>query len=233
VSEKQNEISALKPLLTASLVKGRILSLDAMHTQRDMCAQIHRLDGDYVLIAKDNQPTLHEDIADLFEDRTPDRRRWQQTETWDKAHGRLEHRQITCSPDLNDWFGKQWEGIEQVFRLERTALLFKTGQLRHEVVYGLSSLSMQQAPPVRLLALIRDHGAIENRLHHRRDVSLGEDACQTRTGPVPSILAQLNSTTLSLMDRVGVHNVARPLRYFDAHLEQALALVLTGHCSVF
>lgn len=32
----------------------------------------------------------------------------------------LEHRQITCSPDLNDWFGKQWEGIEQVFRLERT-----------------------------------------------------------------------------------------------------------------
>jgi hypothetical protein len=37
-----------------------------MHTQRDMCAQIHRLDGDYVLIAKDNQPTLHEDIADLF-----------------------------------------------------------------------------------------------------------------------------------------------------------------------
>jgi predicted transposase YbfD/YdcC len=233
VSEKQNEISALKPLLTASLVKGRILSLDAMHTQRDMCAQIHRLDGDYVLIAKDNQPTLHEDIADLFEDRTPDRRRWQQTETWDKAHGRLEHRQITCSPDLNDWFGKQWEGIEQVFRLERTALLFKTGQLRHEVVYGLSSLSMQQAPPVRLLALIRDHWAIENRLHHRRDVSLGEDACQTRTGPVPSILAQLNSTTLSLMDRVGVHNVARQMRYFDAHLEQALALVLTGHCSVF
>lgn len=233
VGEKQNGISALKPLLTASLVKGRILSLDAMHTQRDMCAQIHRLDGDYVLIAKDNQPTLHEDIADLFEDRTPDRRRWLQAETWDKAHGRLEHRQITCSPDLNDWFGKKWEGIEQVFRLERTTLLLKTGQLRHEVVYGLSSLSMQQAPPARLLSLIREHWAIENRLHHRRDVSLGEDACQTRTGPVPSLLAQLNSTVLSLMDRAGVRNVARQMRYFDAHLEQALALVLTGHCSVY
>ncbi len=64
--------------------------------------------GSFVLIAKDNQPTLKEDIADLFEDPTPDRRRWQEAETWDKGHGRLEHRQIVCSPDLNDWFAKEW-----------------------------------------------------------------------------------------------------------------------------
>jgi hypothetical protein len=48
-----------------------------------LCAQIQRFGGDYILIAKDNQPTLHEDSADLFEDRTPDRRRWKQAETWD------------------------------------------------------------------------------------------------------------------------------------------------------
>ena len=140
---------------------------------------------------------------------------------------------MTCSPDLNDWFGKDWEGIEQVFRLERTVQILKTGRVRHEVVYGLSSLSMQQAPLQRLLQLIRGHWGIENRLHHRRDVSLGKDACQSRTGPVPSLLAQLNSTVLSLMDQAGVRNVARQMRYFDAHVEQALALLLTGHCSVF
>src|SRR6516164_11770551 len=61
-----------------------------------------------------------------FCDRNPDRRRWLQAETWDKGHGRLEHREITCSPDLNDWFAKQWEGIEQVFRLERTTRILKT-----------------------------------------------------------------------------------------------------------
>lgn len=133
----------------------------------------------------------------------------------------------------HDWFGQQWAGIAQVFRLERTVHLLKINRLRHEVVYGLSSLSLQQAPPGRMLSLIRAHWAIENRLHHRRDVSLGEDACQTRTGPVPGVLAQLNSTILSLLDRVGVRNVARQMRYFDAHVEQALALVLTGHCSVY
>jgi predicted transposase YbfD/YdcC len=233
VQEKENEISALKPWLTPQLIKGRIFTLDAIHTQRALCAQIHRLEGDYLLVAKDNQPTLHEDIADLFEDRTPDRRSFQHAETWDKGHGRLEHRHITCSPDLNHWFGKQWEGIEQVFRLERTRYILKTGAYEHEVVYGLSSLSMRQAPPGRMLSLIRDHWAIENKLHYRRDGSLGEDACQTRTGPVPGLLAQLNSTVLSLMDRAGVRNVARQMRYFDAHPEQALALVLTGSCFVY
>lgn len=64
-------------------------------------------------------------------------------------------------------------------------------------------------------------------------MSLGEDRCQTRRGPVPSLLAQLNSTVFCLMDRLGVRNVARQMRFFDAHPEQALALVLTGQCSVY
>ncbi|MBV9230302.1 MAG: ISAs1 family transposase, partial [Chloroflexi bacterium] len=78
VQEKHNEISELKPLLTVSTVKGRILSLDALHTQREFCRQVQRLEGDYVLIAKDNQPTLKEDIADFFEEPPPDQRRWQE-----------------------------------------------------------------------------------------------------------------------------------------------------------
>jgi predicted transposase YbfD/YdcC len=233
VQEKHNEISELKPLLTAETVKGRILSLDALHTQREFCRQVQRLEGDYVLIAKDNQPTLKEDITDFFEDRTPDRRRWQEAETWDKGHGRLEHRQIVCSPDLNDWFAKEWQGIEQVFRLERTVRVLKTGEIRHEVIYGLSSLSLREAPAPQMLALVREHWAIENRLHWRRDVTLGEDACQTRTGSPPSLLAQLNSAVLSLMDRIGVRNVPRQMRYFDAEYDQALDLVLTGKCSVY
>ena len=53
------------------MVKGRILSLDALQTQRELCRQVHRLEGDSVLIAKDNQLTLREDIVDFFEDHTP------------------------------------------------------------------------------------------------------------------------------------------------------------------
>ena len=150
-------MSELKPFLTTELVKGRILSLDALHTQRELCRQVHRLEGDYLLFAKDNQPTLREDITDYFEDPRPDQRRWQEAETWDKGRGCLEHRQIVCSPDLNDWFAKDWQGIEQVFRIERTVRLLKSGEVRHEVVYGLSSLTLHRAPAARMLALVREH----------------------------------------------------------------------------
>ena len=141
VQEKHNEISELKPVLTTATVTGRILSLDALHTQREFCAQVTRLEGDYLLIAKDNPPTLKEDSADFFEDRTPDRRRWQRAETWEKGHGRWDHRQMVSSPDVNDWFAKEWQGIEQVFRIERTRRILKTGEIHHEVLYGLRSLS--------------------------------------------------------------------------------------------
>lgn len=62
-----------------------------------------------------------------------------------------------CSPDLNDWFAKEWQGIEQIFRLERTVRVLTTGEIRHEVVYGLSSLSLREAPTPQMLALVREH----------------------------------------------------------------------------
>jgi hypothetical protein len=99
IQQKEQELRALKPLLTTEYVKGRILTLDAMHPPRALGAQIHRQGGDDLLIAKDNPPTLRADSADWLEDRTPDRRRWQQADTWDKAHGRLEHRELLSRPE--------------------------------------------------------------------------------------------------------------------------------------
>lgn len=101
VGTKEHEISALNPFFTTRSITGRIWTLDALHTQRELCAQLHRLGGKYLLIAKGNQPTLRDAIADLLEDRHPDRRRWRSAHTWDKGRGRLEHRHITCSPDRN------------------------------------------------------------------------------------------------------------------------------------
>jgi hypothetical protein len=72
-----------------------------------------------------------------------------------------------------------------------------------------------------------------NRLHWRRDVTLKEDACQTRTGSAPALLARLNSAVLSLMDLLGERNVPRQARFFEAHVEQALQLLLTGQRSLF
>jgi hypothetical protein len=93
-------------------------------------------------------------------------------------------------------------------------------------VYGWTSLSPQQCSPQRLLRLIRAHWAVENRLHGRRDMTLGEDCCGVRFPPVAQMLAVLNSVVLSLMDVHRVSNVARQLRRFASHPDETLAWVV-------
>ena len=63
---KDNEISVAPTLLQALDLRGKVVMGDAMHTQRTASVQIRDAGGDYVWLAKDNQPTLHADIATLF-----------------------------------------------------------------------------------------------------------------------------------------------------------------------
>ena len=66
--------------------------------------------------------------------------------------------------------------VAQGFCLDREAVLLRSGKRRHERVYGITSLTPEQAGPGDLLAYTRAHWGIENRSHYGRDVTLGEDA---------------------------------------------------------
>jgi predicted transposase YbfD/YdcC len=222
--EKQNELSIVSAFLTPVLVKGRIISADALHTQHPFCFRVTRWEGDYVLIAKGNQATLADDVRLFFSEPPADCRDWRQARTVDKGHGRLEIRELVASTELNEFLGGQWAGVAQVFRLVRTVQ--EKGKTRQEVVYGITSLSPTQASAQRLLELARAHWAIENRLHWRRDVTLREDHSQVRKGTAPRILAILNSFLLALLDFLGVCNVPKQMRLFDAQPLLAVRLLL-------
>ena len=73
---------------------------------------------------------------------------------------------------------------------------------------------------------MRNHWAIENRLHWRRDVTLREDQSQVRTTGKPPVLAALNNIVLALMDWLGVRNVPEQMRIFAAFPKLALELLL-------
>lgn len=126
--------------------------------------------------------------------------------TWDKGHGRREWRVLQASAGLNEYLAPDWPGVQQVFRLERT--IWQAGHRRQEAVYGLTSCPAQVVHPLRLLAWVRAPWRIENRLHWRRDVTLGEEQCQLHGGPAPIGAAVLNSTVLTLLDRLRIPNVA-------------------------
>ncbi len=73
---------------------------------------------------------------------------------------------------------------------------------------------------------MRAHWELENRVHWRRDVTLGEDACQVKQGKAAQVLAALNNGVLMLMDHLGVENVKAQMRKFAAQPLTAVALLL-------
>ena len=96
---------------------------------------------------------------------------------------------------------------------------------REETVYGVTNLPRKKANASRLLTFQQAHWHIENRLHYRRDVTLGEDAYQVRITGAPQALAALNGGVLALMDWLHVPNVASQMRHFCAHPVEALQLL--------
>ena len=133
---------------------------------------------------------------------------------------------MVATTELTDFLVGQWAGVAQVFRLTRTVI--ERGETRTEVVSGITSLSPPQASAARLLELVREHGAIENCLHWRRDVTLREDHCQVRKGAAPRVLAVLNSFLLALLDFAGVTNVPKQMRLFDAKRWIAVRLLFSS-----
>ena len=67
-------------------------------------------------------------------------------------------------------------------------------------------------PPGKLLEYVRGHWGIENRLHYVRDVTLGEDASQVRTGAAPQVMAALRNVVLGLLRSGGETNIAAAIR---------------------
>lgn len=119
VKSKENEITAAGALLHPLLVKGRIISADAMHTQKKWCAGVDAYGGYYLTVVKDNQPGVHQDLIDFFQDKDLDQGEWKYDRNTQKGHGRLKVREIWASTQMNQWFEKEWAGIAQVFKIKR------------------------------------------------------------------------------------------------------------------
>jgi predicted transposase YbfD/YdcC len=222
VDDKTNEIAVVLPLLHGLVLEGRIFTMDALLTQRAVATTIVEGGGDYVLIVKENQPQLRADIELVFsnppwDDEQPT------ADTVDSGHGRIEHRRLTASSALVGY--TDWPHLQQVFQLERRTIMKKTGEVRGETVYGLTSLDPERADAARLLRLTRHHWRIENRSHWVRDVTFAEDHSQVRCGSTPEVMAAIRNTAIGLLRASGATNIAAACRTLAAQPTRALALI--------
>lgn len=226
---KENEITVAPDLVAGLDLHGKIVMGDAMQTQRALSTQVLDAGGDYIWLAKDNQPTLREDIVVALAPPTPtvlggmvptDLRT---ARTVTKGHGRRETRQITVSRSLKGY--SDWPGLDQVFRIERERVLLKEGKVTREVVEGLTSLAPRQASARQLLDDTRDYWGIENGLHDRRDVTFHEDATRLTKGNAGRVMAILNNLVIGLLCWAGHTNLAAARRFYDANIPDAFALI--------
>jgi len=222
VDDKTNEITQVEPVLRQLVLKDRVVTMDALLTQRHVAQTIVDGGGDYVMTVKENQPQLRADIELIFT-LPPAGDRQETARTVDIGHGRIEQRNITTSEALVGY--SDWPGLAQVFELGRHVIHQKTGKERVEVVYGVTSLSPERATPTRLLELVRGQWQIENKSHWVRDVTFDEDRSQVRCGNIPQVMAALRNTAIGLLRWAGHTNIAAACRQLAAQPAQALALI--------
>lgn len=240
MSEKTHEVVVSREILKAFDVSGKVVTADALLTQRSFCESILASGGDYVLPIKKNQKEMYQAIERLFRP-PPDAKTLQAayqrleaehndwgetldtTETLDKAHGRIEIRRLTASTALNAYL--HWPGVAQVFEYTYQRKNVRTGQTSTQTHYGITSLESSTASASELMSLRRGHWAIENKSHYIRDVVLGEDASQVRCAMIPAIMAALRNTALSILRLAGYKAITSAMRYFAAHPKKALTLL--------
>ena len=223
VDDKSNEITAIKPLLEKLLLEGMVITLDALLTQRDVAQQIRKGKGHYVMYVKGNQPTLQWAIEELFTQPWPAGiMPPARAKTVTKQAGRVEVRDIAVSTALNDYL--DWPGGQQVFQLTRTTT--RRGQTQQKTVYGITSLSPDQASAEQLLQHIHHHWhAIENGTHWVRDVVMGEDKSTIHKQTAPQTMASLRNLAISLIRLAGFDSITNATDAFAANPAKALALL--------
>jgi predicted transposase YbfD/YdcC len=196
--EKSNEITAIPELLKLLTLKGCTVTIDAMGCQTEIVEGVREQKGHYVLAAKDNQPTLHADLQQVFEDGLnsdfADVDHDTHT-TVEAAHGRLTERTYHAIAIPRDHpQRKRWRDLRTL--VLATSCVTKGGEETWETRMFISDLR----PRAKSLGdAVRRHWGIENGQHWVLDVSFHEDTARQQDRRGSANLGAVRRLIVSLL----------------------------------
>ena len=224
--EKSNEITAIPELLRLVDIKGAIITIDAMGTQKTITKEIIAGGADYVLALKGNQGTLHTAVISYIDEQAKNNFadiNARQHTTKDKGHGREETRTYIHMPAPKNLPGfGHWKGLLSIGVV--LSLCLRNGNLTSETRYFISSLRVGVK---RFARAVRGHWGIENTCHWTLDVIYREDESRIRDANARENFAWLNRFTLSLLKQHSSKESIAMKRRHCAWNEAFLTEVLT------
>jgi predicted transposase YbfD/YdcC len=212
VADKSNEITALPKLLEVMDLKGAVVTIDAIGTQREIAGKIIAGGGDYVLPVKENQPALHQKVKALMDEAALGEvdglsvGRFEQSE---EGHGRSETRRTWVVNDIKSlgseltdlWPGLAGGSLALVERTRKDHGDLKGTTSTHRQYYISSLGGRDNAAAQTMAGYARGHWAVENNLHWQLDVSFREDDRRIRKGHGAENFSRLGRIALNLLKR--------------------------------
>src|SRR3954447_5454259 len=195
-AEKSNEITAIAELLRLVDIKGAIITIDAMGTQKAIAEQIIEGGADYVLALKGNQGALHQAVIEYIDEQLEgELADAQEHVTVEKGHGREETRTYLQLPAPEELPGfLLWRGLKSIGLA--TSCILRDGEETIEVRYYISSLEVDVKQFARA---VRGHWSIENGCHWVLDMTFREDESRLREQHLRENFGWLNRFALSLL----------------------------------
>lgn len=195
---KSNEITAIPALIQSLDIKGATITIDAMGCQKEIARVIIEKGANYVLMVKDNQPKLLDEIQNYFEQAESLKFEGVLHDFFvkkEEGHGRHERREVYTTDDI-DWLPmkEEWIGLKSIVMLKSFRTL--EGRTSEERKYYVSSL-----PPLaeRIGRAARSHWGVENKVHWVLDVDFHEDLSQISTGHAAENFSILRRLTLNVI----------------------------------
>ena len=191
---KGNEIKIARDIIDMLSLKGCVVTMDALHCQKDTMTQIVKQQGDFVVQLKANQGKLFQHVQQAFAARYDDPQLPEYVEKC-KGHGRSEIRRIMqISATLPAELRAQWPHIKSFIEVgsEREVNSKISGDTR----WYLSSLDVA---PQNVAHIIRSHWGIENQLHWVLDVVFREDELSISDATGAAHIALINRVALALL----------------------------------
>jgi predicted transposase YbfD/YdcC len=193
VSDKSNEITAIPVLLELLVIKGCLITIDAMGCQIKIAEKIVDKEADYLLAVKENQAFLLDDIKEAFANEKP----YDTYKASHVGHGRVETR-VTSLIEHTEWICRkeEWKSLNSLIKVECRRYDKKTTKEETSERYYISS---KKASAQYFHEAVRTHWQVENNLHWTLDVVFSEDDSKKRAGNSAQNFSLISKVALNMI----------------------------------